>query len=331
MTNQDWNAQQLLQTSSSYWQGFTLQAAVKLDVFSAIGDGGLSANEIADRIHVDERALAMLLDALCAMALLIKNAGRYSNTAASTTFLIRSASKYLGHMLMHHHHLAESWLKLDQAVISGEPVRDRASFSDDQWRESFLMGMFNMAKHTAPPVAEAIDLAGCRRLLDLGGGPGTYAVFFCLKNPGLSATVFDLPTTRPFSESVFDQFGLADRISFSEGNYLTEDIDGSYDVIWMSHILHGEGPEDCEKIIRKAVAALQPGGKILVHDFILDNTMDGPLFPALFALNMLLGTASGQSYSEGQIRKMLARAGVVNIERIAMRLPNDSGIITGTV
>ncbi|MDD2389631.1 MAG: methyltransferase, partial [Desulfobacterales bacterium] len=136
---------------------------------------------------------------------------------------------------------------------------------------------------------------------------------------------------RPFSESVFDQFGLADRISFSEGNYLTEDIDGSYDVIWMSHILHGEGPEDCEKIIRKAVAALQPGGKILVHDFILDNTMDGPLFPALFALNMLLGTASGQSYSEGQIRKMLARAGVVNIERIAMRLPNDSGIITGTV
>jgi len=331
MTNQNWNAQRLLQTSSSYWQGFTLHAAVKLDVFSVIGDDTVSANEIADRIKADERAMAMLLDALCAMELLLKNAGRYSNTSESATFLSRSSSQYLGYMLMHHHHLAESWIKLDQAVISGEPVRGRASFSDDQWRESFLMGMFNMAKHTAPRVAEAIDLAGRKHLLDLGGGPGTYAIFFCQKNPGLSATVFDLPTTRPFAETVINQFGLTDRISFSEGNYLNENIAGTYDVVWLSHVLHGEGPEGCEKIIRKAVAALRPGGMILIHDFILDNTMDSPLFPALFALNMLLGTASGQSYSEGQIREMLARSGVANIERVAMALPNDSGIIAGIV
>jgi SAM-dependent methyltransferase len=232
---------------------------------------------------------------------------------------------------MHHHHLMESWSKLDQAVKSGKPQRTRSSYSKEEWRESFLMGMFNLAMGLAPQIVPAIDVSKRQHLLDLGGGPGTYAIHFCLNNEHLRATVFDLPTTRPFAEKTIRQFKLEDRIDFKDGNYLEDPVEGRYDVAWLSHILHGEGPDDCRMIIQKAVNALEPGGMIIIHDFILNNSMDGPLFPALFSLNMLLGTESGQSYSEAQIQDMLTAAGVSDIRRIAIQSPNDSGILLGIV
>ena len=183
----------------------------------------------------------------------------------------------------------------------------------------------------APQLVPLIDLSTRRHLLDLGGGPGTYAIHFCQKNPQLKATVFDLPTTKPFAEKIIDTFKLADRIDFMAGNYVDDQIEGKYDAAWLSHILHGEGPQTCREIIHKTVSALEPGATIVVHEFILNNSMDGPLFPALFSLNMLLGTSSGQSYSENQIKDMLSAAGVENIRRISVQSPNDSGIMLGTV
>ena len=114
-------------------------------------------------------------------------------------------------------------------------------------------------------------------------------------------------------------------------NFIEEQIKGSYDVAWLSQILHGEGPEDCEEIIRKTVSVLEAGGLILIHDFVLNENLDGPLFPALFSLNMLINTPEGQSYSGGQISSMLAGAGVKEIHRIPFQGPNDSGIIAGVV
>ena len=193
------------------------------------------------------------------------------------------------------------------------------------------MGMFNMAMNLAPRIVPEIDLSGRKHLLDLGGGPGTYAIHFCLKNPGLRATVYDLPTTRSFAEKTITRFGLSDRIDFQEGDYLEGTIQGTFDVVWLSHILHGEGPEDCQRMIGKAVSRLTSGGLILIHEFILNDEMDGPVFPAIFSLNMLLGTEKGQSYSDRQIREMLAQAGVREIRRIPVQTPNDSGIIQGRV
>ncbi len=193
------------------------------------------------------------------------------------------------------------------------------------------MGMFNMAMNMAPMIIPQIDISARRHLLDLGGGPGTYAIHFCRHNPDLRATVFDLPTTRPFAEKTIKRFDLSDRIDFQAGNYLEGEIDGRYDAAWLSHILHGEGPDSCHQIIRKTVAALEPGGIIIIHEFILNNSMDGPLFPALFSLNMLLGTDAGQAYSEQQLRDMLAAAGAKEIQRIPLQTPNDSGIITAII
>ena len=331
MNKQEWNPDSLLQLSGQYWATCTLHAAVKLDVFTSIGDKQLSGEDIAQKRNINKEGVTRLLNALTAMGLLEKADDKFSNTPAGKAFLSKDSQEYVGHIITHHHHLVDSWSQLDQAVKTGAPVRARMSHTSPEWRESFLMGMFNIAMNLAPVLADKIDLSGMRYLLDLGGGPGTYSIHFCQKNPRLKATVYDLPTTRPFAEKTIEKFGLTDRINFMDGNYLEEGIEGIYDVAWLSHILHGGGQKECQRIIRKTVAALEPGGMIIVHDFILNSNMDGPLFPALFSLNMLLGTSDGQSYSEKQITDMLAGAGVKEIQRLAFQGPNDSGIITGVV
>ena len=331
MTKRNWNPGELLAVSGAYWQSCALHAAVALDVFSRLGDEGLTAAELADRIDGSQRGVAHLLDALAAMQLLEKHDGRYANSAASRRLLCRDAPGYLGHMISHHRHLVPSWARLDEAVRTGRPVRDRSSVSEAQWRESFLMGMFNMAMATAPAVVSALDLSGRQRLLDLGGGPGTYAIQFCLKYPELSATVFDLPTTRPFAERTIARFGVSGRVEFTAGDYHVDEIPGSFDVALLSQVLHAEGAEQCALILRKAVSALSPGGMVIVHEFILEDTEDGPLFPALFSLNMLLGTPAGRAYSGRQLAQMLQAAGAREIRRIQLHTPNDSGLIVGLV
>jgi hypothetical protein len=326
-----WNPGELLEISGYFWKTCTLHTAVKLNVFTAIGDARLTGEEIAQKLDGAQKGVQRLLDALVALELLVKTDAKYANTSSGKTLLAKNSPKYIGHIIMHHHHLVESWSQLDQAVKSGQPVRARSSFSNEEWRESFLMGMFNLAMGLAPQIVPLLDLSSRRHLLDLGGGPGTYAIHFCLNNTGLRATVYDLPTTRPFAEKTIKQFKLADRIKFADGNYLSDPIDGRYDAAWLSHILHGEGPDECRMIIQKTVEALEPGGMIIVHEFILNNSMDGPLFPTLFSLNMLLGTDSGQAYSERQIMDMLAAAGVKDMRRIDVQSPNDSGIIIGSV
>jgi SAM-dependent methyltransferase len=331
MAPRDWNPGELLEISGYFWKTCALHAAVKLDIFTLIGDEHLTAEQTSQKLRGSQKGVTRLLDAMTAMELLVKTNGKYANNPSSKKLLSKNSTKYIGHIIMHHHHLVESWSRLDQAVQSGKSIRERSSFSQEEWRESFLLGMFNLAMGLAPQIVPLLDLSTKYQLLDLGGGPGTYAIHFCLQNAHLKATVYDLPTTRPFAEKTIAKFNLADRIKFVDGNYLNDPIEGQYDAVWMSHILHGEGPDDCRMMIKKAVEALNPGGMIIIHDFILNNTMDGPLFPALFSLNMLIGTDSGQSYSEEQIVEMLTAAGVNNTQRIALDTPNDSGIIIGKI
>ena len=331
MKSFDWNPGSLLKMSGYYWKTCTLHTGVRLDIFSAIGSDALTVDEINGKLNVDKRGLSMLLNALSALELLIKKNGRYSNSPPALTFLSKESKQYIGFMIMHHHHLMESWHKMDKAIIKGKPTRSRSSFSDEERRESFLMGMFNIGMAIAPELSKKLDMSGCKRLLDFGGGPGTYAIHFCLANPGLSASVYDLETTRPFAEKIIKNFKVSDRVEFISGNYLKDEFayPNSFDAAWLSHILHGEGPEQAQEIIGKAVGALKPKSKIYIHDFILNDNMDGPLFPALFSINMYLGTPEGRSYSKTQISDMLKAHGVQNIKQLSFTGPTQSGILSG--
>ncbi len=332
MEMKQWNVADLLQFSGGYWGACAVHAGVKLDLFTPLAERRHTAEGLAKLLKNDVRGLAMLLNALAAMGLLEKRGDDYGATAFAAEFLARTSPAYVGYIIMHHHHLMASWAHLDEAVKKGSPIRQRDSHDDDEAvRESFEMGMFNLAMQIAPQIVSRVDLSGRRRLLDLGGGPGTYAIHFCQHNPALTAVVYDLPSTRRFAEQTIDRFGLGQRIRFEAGDFDRDDIQGSFDVAWLSHILHSAGQSGCAAILKKAVTALEPGGMILVQEFILDDAMDGPPFPALFSLNMLLGTPDGQAYSKGQIFAMLAAAGVGDLRRIPLELPNGAGVIAGTV
>jgi hypothetical protein len=323
---------ELLQISGGYWQSCALHAGVKLDLCTLLDETPRDAAQLARELQVDVRGLAMLLNAFAAMDLLLRDeTGSYTPTPFAARFLSRRSGSYMGHIIMHHHHLVDAWGRLDEAVRTGAPVRRRSSHDVDALeRESFLMGMFNLASLQAPQIAASLDLGGRRRLLDLAGGPGTYAIHFCMANPDLAAVVYDLPTTRPFAEETVKRCGLSDRITFCAGDIITDDIGNGYDVVWVSHLLHSEGPATAAAITAKAAAALAPGGMLLIQEFILEDSRTSPLFPALFSLNMLVGTPTGQAYSQGELKKMMADAGLTDIRRLGIELPNGAGIMAGT-
>ncbi|KPK27578.1 MAG: SAM-dependent methyltransferase [Desulfobacterales bacterium SG8_35_2] len=324
----EWNIGRLLGTSSGYWRSSTVHAAVRLEIFTALGDKELTVEEVGAEIGAKERGLAMLLNALTAMGLLAHDDRCYKNTGFSRSCLVKGEPGYIGYIILHHFHLVDAWAKLHEAVVLGQPVEKR-SHGEDLERESFQMGMFNLAMVIAPTIAASVDLEGRRHLLDLGGGPGTHAIHFCLENPQLRATIYDRKTTEPFAKKTTARFGVADRVNFMAGNFNEDPIPGPYDVAWLSQILHSNSPEECLALIKKTVQALEPGGLILIHDFFLNDSKDGPLFPALFSMNMLLNN-HGRSYSEKEVSHMMQQAGASNIHRLQFQGPNDSAILCGT-
>jgi predicted O-methyltransferase YrrM len=325
---QEWNIGQLLSTSSAYWRSSTVHAAVKLEIFTVLSEAQLTVAEMSTRTGASERGVAMLLNALTAMGLLEHSDSRYKNTDFSRSCLVKDEPGYIGYIIMHHFHLVDAWAKLHEAVAQGEPVEKR-SHGEEAERESFQMGMFNLAMAIAPTIAASVNLDGKHHLLDLGGGPGTHAIHFCLANPMLKATIYDRKTTEPFAKQTTARFGVADRIDFIAGDFNADPIEGTFDVAWLSQILHSNSKEECQTLIGKTMQALEPGGYILIHDFFLNDSLDGPLFPALFSMNMLLNN-QGRSYSEQELSDMLRQAGARDIHRLEFQGPNDSGILCGT-
>ncbi|MFA7061770.1 MAG: methyltransferase [Pedobacter sp.] len=325
-----WTIPDLLQLSGGYWSTCALHAGVKLDLFSVLDGTARTAAEVAQMRRTNPRATGMLLDALSALGFLEKRGNTYLATLFAAANLSKNSSGYMGHIIMHHHYLMSGWARLQETVTTGVPIRETVSHGDDNTvRESFLMGMFNLASQLAPRIAQSIDLRGRYRLLDLGGGPGTYAIHFCLANPELSAVVYDLPTTRIFAEGVIARFNLTPRIAFTPGDFHVDPVPAGFDAAWLSHVLHANGPQACAALLSKAVAALNPGGILMLQEFILDDTKDGPPFPALFSLNMLLGTEDGQSYSQLELTSMMTEAGLSEVTRLALELPNGAGVMTG--
>ena len=330
MTMLEWTIPDLLQLSGGYWNACALHTAVKLDIFTVLDSTFRNAEEVAHLRHSQPRSTGMLLDALTAIGLLEKLDNSYRATPFVAEKLSKTSPGYLGHIIMHHHHLMSGWARLDEAVISGGPIHEPASHGhDESIREHFLMGMFNLASQLAPRIAASINLSGCHRLLDLGGGPGTYAIHFCQANPGISAVIYDLPTTRIFAEGIVARFNLSDQIDFTSGDYHADPLPPGFDGAWLSHILHIECRSACIALLRKTIAALNTGGVLMVQEFILNDAKDGPPFPALFSLNMLLGTDAGQSYSEAELSAMMTEAGLSEVQRLALDLPNGAGIMSG--
>lgn len=191
--------------------------------------------------------------------------------------------------------------------------------------------MNTTGSRVAPLVVKKLHLKNAKTLIDIGGGPATYACHFCLQNPNLKAVVFDLNTAKPHALQTIKRLNLGRRVRFVEGNYLKNKIAGKYDAAFLSHVLHAESPCHCEQIVKKAVKALNPGGKIFIQEFVMNNAKEGPLFPALFALNMLLGSDGGTAYSQKELCEFLTNAGCRRVEHLKFVMPNGASIVRGEV
>ncbi len=342
----EWTVGDILATSGAYWRSSMLQTAVRLDLFTRLAAAPQSGKELAGAAGCDPRGLGMLLTALAAAGLLrlekraapsgsapvgfdLCTGSVYAATETAIRYLSRTSSEYLGFIILHHHHLMPAWSRLDEAVRQGGPIRSASSSDTDEEeeREAFLLGMFNIAVHQAQTVARHLNLSARKRLLDVGGGPGTYAVFFCRENPHLSATIFDKPTTRPYAEKIVDRYGMRDRIDFAGGDFHLQELPHGYDAAWISQILHGGSPDQAADIVAKAARCLNPGGLLCIQEFMLEDNLDGPLHPALFSLNMLVGTQGGQAYTRSELAAMLQNAGARDIRRLEVDLPQNCAVM----
>jgi predicted O-methyltransferase YrrM len=330
MTRQ-WTVPDILSLSGGYWAGCALQAAIQLDVFTALDSAeGISAKNLARRLHCDERAFSMLVSALIALEFLDGDENGLILPEASRSFLSRASDRYVGYIVRHHANIMPAWTELAEVVKSGRSRRESSSDTGDEAeREAFLMGMFNVAMVQAELVAQSLDLGGRKRLLDVGGGPGTYAAFFCKANPGLSATIFDRPTSEAFALNIVRRFGLESRVTFTGGDFLRDVLPSGHDVAWLSQVLHGECPADAAKLVARAAKALNPGGLLAIQEFVVRDDRRGPTHPTLFSLNMLVETQGGQAYTESEIRTMLRDAGAVSVRKLEAALPQGCGILVG--
>ncbi|MDZ7302070.1 MAG: acetylserotonin O-methyltransferase [candidate division KSB1 bacterium] len=292
-----------------------LLTAYELGLFTALGDDSKSSTEVATTLETDPRATDRLMNALCAIGLLEKKGDKFSNTPAAAHFLVQGKPEYMTG-LMHTVHLWDRWSTLTSAVRQGKSVATRpVNERGEKWLTAFIAAMHDRARKQAPVVASILNLSGVSRLLDVGGGPGTYAMSFVRAKEGISATVFDLPTVVPLTRAYIEKEGLADKIQTVAGDYTVDDLGSGYDLVFLSAIIHSNAVEENRKLIRKCVQALNARGQLVVQDFIMDENRTSPATGAFFALNMLVGTECGDTYTESEVRRWMEEAGLSNITR----------------
>jgi (2Fe-2S) ferredoxin/predicted O-methyltransferase YrrM len=309
-------------------RGFMASRAVlsglELDIFTAVGEGGTAA-QVAKKIGTDARATEMLLNALAALKLLAKSDGNFHNTPFSARFFAAGSKDNARPGLMHTVHMWNRWSTLTDAVRTGSRVLPR---QDGESAETFITAMQQGSRERAPAIVRAVGVEGVRRMLDLGGGSGACSIAFARANPELRAEVLDLPDVVPITQSYVQRAGLSDRITARAGDMLTSPLGEGYDLILLSAICHMFSPDDNRALFRRAHAALAPGGRLAIQDFILEPDKTSPRFAALFALNMLVGTRAGSSYSEPEFTDWLRETGFSDIKRV--RLPGPAGVMIAT-
>jgi hypothetical protein len=319
--------QPLFELAAGFMRSRAFLTACQLELFTLLGDAGRGSEEVAKSLGADARATDRLMNALVALGLLTKRADRFANGPEAARFLVRGRPDFMGG-LDHWAHLWDSWGTLTAAVRTGgsvlpRPVGERGA----EWLEAFIAAMHWRACQHAPAVVAALDIAGVSRVLDVGGGSGAYAAAFVRAKPDLQAVVIDLPAVLPITARYVEDSGLAGRIRLVPGDYDRDPLGEDFDLVLLSAILHSNGPEANRALLAKVAAALRPAGQVVVQDFLVDDSRTGPTFGVLFALNMLVGTTAGDTYTEAEVRAWMAAAGLGEIRRQDM--PFGTSLLVG--
>jgi ubiquinone/menaquinone biosynthesis C-methylase UbiE len=307
---------ELMQMVFGFWAIRAFLTAFDLGVFTALGDDRQTADEVARAIGADARATDRLLNAMCAIGLMVKEEGRFANTPLGRRILVKGRPQYMAG-IQHSVHLWESWSTLTEAVKRGTAVAVAGDVNERgaTWLTAFISAMHGRAMAAAPGVVALLDLSNVSRVLDVGGGSGAYSMAFVRAKEGVRATVFDLPNVVSMTRQYVAQAGLSDKVDTIVGDYNVNEFGVGFDLVSFSAIIHSNTPAQNIAMMRKTARALRPGGQVVIQDFIMDEDRTTPAFGALFALNMLVGAPGGDTFTESEVRSWLEQTGFTIIER----------------
>jgi SAM-dependent methyltransferase len=302
----------LFDHSVAYWRSSVLFTAIELDLFSSLSDGDTLA-QLADRIAVPQRGLAMLVDSLVALDLLHRDGEALRGSELAAAYLRSSSPGYLGDTILFNARSYAAWGDLTAAVRHNRPAMSTTHFlgDDPQATRNFVHAMHHRALGVARCLVDMIDLADSATLLDLGGGPATYSALLAERFPNIQATVIDLPGILAVSAELLADSPARERVTLSPGDIFADEtyFATPHDAVLISGVLHRTEGQATIDFLRKVAPAVRPGGILAISDLFTGGETNGPVLPELFSLHMMLTAEQGQSLPLPEFQGILAAAG----------------------
>jgi SAM-dependent methyltransferase len=309
-----WTRDALLDLARAYQPACVLSAAADLDVFEALAEGALGAPEVARRIGGDPRATTILLDALAALGLLAKEGGLYCVSPEVAPLVAGDGPASALRMIRHQGNCLRRWSRLAWTVRDGAPpAREPSVRGEAGDTASFVGAMDDLSRAVAPDLLGSLGDVRFRRLLDVGGALGTWTTAWLSRAPGARATLFDLPAVIPLARERLARAGLLDRVDLVPGDFYEDPLPAGADLVWLSAIAHQNDRAQNRALFGKIRDALVPGGRLLVRDVVMEESRARPVAGALFAVNMLVGTPRGGTFTFGELSEDLAAAGLADV------------------
>lgn len=329
MTSNDWTPERFDRIADFWAERLVLESAA-LDVYGELAEKPLAPEQLATRLKLDPRAALLFLDALAGLGLLTKTGRRYANSAAAERYLVPSSPDYLGHRLISARNDWQLWSQLSESLRTGEKQRDARIFREDpEAARPLLLSLHRNARSRATDILDRglIDLSNRRRLLDLGGGAGTYSVVFCRAHPQLQVTLVDRPIAAALARDVVSSAGLEERITVLDTDVDERELPSTYDFIWISNVIHSRSFNANRALFERLFRRAQPGGEIAVHDIIMEEDRTQPASGAVFSVHMLLSNGVGRCYTYHDVHTWLTGAGFRDARWV--RDESDYSIVTG--
>jgi SAM-dependent methyltransferase len=324
--------ERIMRLAWAFASPLVIQAGIENGIFDALDRGSKTAGELAAETGASERGIAAILGGLVAFELAIKqDDGRYLLAPDAASFLVRSKPRFYGNLIEHiHSSILPNWMTLGQITRSGLPI---AAVDQPEggapFFESFVDALFPLNYPGARAVAE--DFAAAHsgdnsdeplRVLDLAAGSGVWGVAQAEVSPRVRVTALDLDPVLAVTRRTVNRLGLADRFDFLAGDLRTADLGSGYSLALLGHILHGEGAVQSRALLRRIFDALAPGGTVAVGEFLVNADRSGPAFSLIFAINMLVHTTEGNTFSFEEIGSWLKSIGFVNLRTLAVPAPS---------
>lgn len=307
--------QRIYQMAFGYAPPLVLEAAIRHRVFDVLDSGPKNLAAVSQATGASERGLAAIMDVLVGLEFLSKDGeGIYALTPESSAFLVSTKPGFQGGLIRHtSEHLLPKWLSLNEVVGTGRPAQAvNQQGTGAEFFEKFVNDIFPMSYHVAEELASHLELGSATepvRVLDLAAGSGVWGIGLAQASKQVTVTAVDWPSVLKITRANAERFGLAERFTFSEGDLQAADFGSGQNIATLGHILHSEGVERSKALLKKTYAALAPGGTIAIAEFLVNHHRTGPMNGLIFAVNMLVNTDCGGTYSFEEISAWLGEAG----------------------